>query len=79
MIYVHVIPTNIMLTMWILGSSRRGRSRGKLIPTPMLGEPDMAPIRRGTNMAIAIPGTPASIIELNRMLTDPELITMSLR
>ena len=52
---------------------------GNAIPTPIAGEPDIAPINKGTIMAIASTGTPDAITTSKRVVTDPVVSIISLR
>jgi hypothetical protein len=77
--YVQVIPRKTMLVMWIFTSPKRGSKIGKAIPTPMAGEPEIAPMNMGTIIAIAINGISEATTASNNVMTDPDEVTISLR
>ena len=62
-----------------MGSPSRGRRRGKLMPMPMAGDPEMAPMMRGTTTSTARRGTPEPSMDWKRLVTLPEASMMSLR
>ncbi len=68
-----------MLTRCMFVSPNKGRRIGNAIPTPIAGDPDIAPINRGTTMAIAITGIPEAITASNSFTIEPDVVIMSLR
>ncbi len=62
----------------MFGAPNKGSNMGKAIPTPMAGEPEIAPMNKGTIIAMASTGTPDSITTFKRPVTEPVISIMSL-
>ena len=68
-----------MVTLDILIFVKRGNSKGIIIPTPIVGVPDIAPTNMGAIDIMIIIGRPMLIIVLNRLVTVSDIVKKYLK